>query len=129
MFYAAFISDALVSNNAIAEIMADIQSTIHAFERFKQRILPLMDLHSRNSMTNLRNFNRFLSDILAIKSNSELTTNRDIRNLNRRICCDGFQIPVTIVVDAASNRVVTIFSSPEWERTAHRMNSVWRCYA
>ena len=129
MFYAAFISDALVSNNAIAEIMAGIQSTIHAFERFKQRILPLMDSYSRNSITNLNRFNQFLSDILAIKSNTGQVSCDQNRNLKRRISCNGFQIPVTIVIHVPSNRVITIFSSPEWERTAHRMNSVWRCYA
>lgn len=109
--------------------MAGIQSTIHAFERFKQRILPLMDMYSQNTISNLSQFNQLLSDLLDLKFDPYEIIRGNIRNVKSRIYCIGFKIPITIVIDVTINRVITIFSSPEWERAAHRMNSVWRCYA
>lgn len=120
-------SEGLVSCNAIAGFMASIQSTNHAFERFRHRILPLLGLAFKNQLSNLGNFNQFILNNLNTQVQIFQNSDPNIKKMTTVLMAQGFEIPLTLVIDTKTKRILTIYTTRELERTAHRMNTVWRC--
>ena len=107
--------------------MASIQSTTHAFERFRHRILPLLGLEFKNHLSNLGNFNQFILNNLKARVEIFQDSDQNIINMTTALMAQGFEVPVTLVIDTKTKRILTIYTTRELERTAYRMNTVWRC--
>ena len=107
--------------------MASIQSTNHAFERFRHRILPLLGLEFKNQLSNLGNFNQFILNNLNTQVQIFQNSDPNIKKMTTVLMAQGFEIPLTLVIDTKTKRILTIYTTRELERTAHRVNTVWRC--
>lgn len=107
--------------------MAQLQTTKHAYERFKQRILPLLCKNTRKQYSGFHEFNEVM---LAVSNEFQDVINKATHKIIKIktfvTLANQILIPITLVIEVQKRKIITLYTVNGWERITNGKTTTWR---
>ena len=108
--------------------MARLQTTQHAYERFRQRVLPLLSKNKRKDYSKFHKVNEVISSIGYGLMDGVNTGDKNIIKIETFVSlADELIVPIILVIDTVEMKIITLYVAENWEKITNGNKISWRC--
>ena len=103
-----------------------IRFTKHALDRFRQRVVPILPEHTRVKYRKYSQIKRLIKRARLFTDDIHQAEG-DLIKVDAFLTIDGYPpVPLTFVLNAVSNVIVTLYTQGGWEITTQSGKMFWR---
>ena len=104
-----------------------IHPTKHALERFKQRVFPLLSLSTRDTYSDHKDLKHLIRRVHCFAKDIRRTRNNNVIKVDVFLTVeDNPPIPLTYVIDAKKNTILTLYTQGGWDVSIKSGKLLWR---
>ncbi len=108
--------------------MAQLQTTQHAYERFRQRVLPLLSKNKRKDYSKFHEVNEVISSIGYGLMDGVSPGDKNIIKIETFVSlADELIVPIILVIDTVKMKIITLYVAENWEMITNGNKISWRC--